>query len=62
MAMEVDGPSHFLRGDVVRLANGATMLKRRQLYALNWQLVMVLYWEWDLSAALLASARPPQRR
>ena len=46
VAVEVDGPSHFLSGDWVRLANGATMLKRRQLCALGWQLIVVPYWEW----------------
>ena len=47
VAIEFDGPSHFLMSDGVRLANGATMLKHRQLRSLGWKLVAVPYWEWD---------------
>ena len=47
VAIEFDGPSHFLMSDGVRLANGATMLKHRQLRFLGWKLVAVPYWEWD---------------
>ena len=47
VAIEFDGPSHFFRGDGVRSASGATMLKHRQLRSLGWQLVVVPYWEWD---------------
>jgi len=42
IAIEVDGPSHF----VGREPTGATLLKRRQLRHLGWQLVSVPYWEW----------------
>ena len=43
VAVEVDGPSHF----VGRVPTGATALKRRQLRAAGWALVSVPYWEWD---------------
>jgi len=43
LAVEVDGPSHF----VEREPNGATLLKRRQIKDLGWQLVSVPYWEWS---------------
>ena len=47
VAIEFDGPNHFLMSDGVRLANGATKLKHRQLRSLGWKLVAVPYWEWD---------------
>ena len=47
VAIEVDGPSHFLSGHKVHSATGATLLKHRQLRALGWQLGVVPYWEWD---------------
>ena len=47
VAVEVDGSSHFLRGNVGHSPNGATLLKHRQLRALGWRLVSVPYWEWD---------------
>ena len=43
VAVEVDGPSHFLG----RTPTGATALKRRQLRAAGWALLPVPYWEWD---------------
>jgi len=43
IAVEVDGPSHF----VGRVPTGATLLKRRQLRHFGWRLVSVPYWEWD---------------
>jgi len=42
VAIEVDGPAHF----VGRAPTGATLLKRRQLQHLGWNLVSVPYWEW----------------
>ena len=42
IAVEVDGPSHF----VGREPTGATLLKRRQLKHFGWRLVSVPYWEW----------------
>ena len=46
VAVEVDGPSHFLSGHRVHSATGATLLKHRQLHALGWRLAVVKYWEW----------------
>ena len=43
VALEVDGPHHF----VGRTVNGATALKRRQLRAAGWPLLSVPYWEWN---------------
>ena len=43
VAIEVDGPSHFCG----RTPTGATALKRRQLRAAGWSLVVVPYWEWN---------------
>ena len=43
VAVEVDGPSHF----VGRQPTGATMLKRRQLRAFGWPLLSVPFWEWE---------------
>ena len=43
VAVEVDGPSHF----VGHSPTGATLLKRRQLRAAGWLLLAVPYWEWD---------------
>ena len=43
VAVEVDGPSHF----VGQTPTGATALKRRQLRAAGWSLVVVPYWEWN---------------
>jgi len=43
IAVEVDGPSHF----VGRVPTGATLLKRRQLRHFGWRLVSVPYWKWD---------------
>jgi RAP domain/FAST kinase-like protein, subdomain 1 len=46
IAVEVDGPSHFVGRS--QSPNGATLLKRRQLRALEgWKLVTIPYWEWD---------------
>jgi len=47
VAIEVDGPTHFLRGKGVRTATGATMLKHRQLRAFGCQLAVVPYWDWQ---------------
>ena len=43
VAVEVDGPSHF----VGRVPTGATALKQRQLRAAGWALLAVPYWEWN---------------
>ena len=50
VAVEVDGPFHFIRksGESQgRSANGATMMKRRHLGLLGYSVVPVPYWEWD---------------
>ena len=44
VAIEVDGPSHFVGR--THAPTGATALKRRQLRAAGWSLVPVPYWQW----------------
>ena len=50
-AVEVDGPSHFVRnhakGGVEWRASGSTMLKRRHMEGMGHVVVSVPYWEWD---------------
>ena len=49
IAVEVDGPSHFLSNSLS--PTGATRLKRRQLERLGgWRLVSVPYWAWRTAA------------
>ena len=49
VAVEVDGPSHFLLPDGrgVRKSNGPTLLKRRLLAAAGWRVISVPFYEWD---------------
>jgi hypothetical protein len=51
VAVEVDGPSHFVSlgpGSGKKQApNGATIMKRRHLALLGYTVVSVPYWEWD---------------
>ena len=47
VAVEVDGPSHFLGPDGRGPPNGQTLLKRRLLRAAGWRLVSVPFYEWD---------------
>ncbi|EOD24931.1 hypothetical protein EMIHUDRAFT_115722 [Emiliania huxleyi CCMP1516] len=49
LAVEVDGPSHFLLPDGrdVRKPNGPTLLKRRLLAAAGWRVISVPFYEWD---------------
>ncbi len=50
IAVEVDGPSHFIcksRERKSRIADGATMMKRRHLGLLGYSVVSVPYWEWN---------------
>ena len=49
VAVEVDGPSHFLLPDGrgVRRPNGPTLLKRRLLAAAGWRVISVPFYEWD---------------
>lgn len=44
VAIEVDGPSHFLHA--ARCVTGATSLKRRHLKLLGYKMLCVPYWEW----------------
>jgi hypothetical protein len=50
VAIEFDGPSHFLRevgsGKVLELENGATKAKRRFLERLGWKVINVPYFDW----------------
>ena len=41
VAVEVDGPSHYLKGGSGRSSAGATLLKHMQLHALGWHVVVV---------------------
>ena len=43
-AVEVDGPSHFLS---CKSPTGKTLIKRRLLELLGYNLVSVPYWEWE---------------
>jgi hypothetical protein len=58
IAIEVDGPSHF----VGREPSGATLLKRRQLRHFGWKLVSVPCWEWKEleKAPFTAKAKIPK--
>eukprot|EP00746_Dinoflagellata_sp_MGD_P139133 gnl/MRDRNA2_/MRDRNA2_72642_c2_seq2.p1 gnl/MRDRNA2_/MRDRNA2_72642_c2~~gnl/MRDRNA2_/MRDRNA2_72642_c2_seq2.p1 ORF type:complete len:322 (+),score=59.07 gnl/MRDRNA2_/MRDRNA2_72642_c2_seq2:379-1344(+) len=47
VAVEFDGPHHFLKGKGAQSPSGSTILKHRQLRALGWRLVVVPYWEWE---------------
>ena len=49
VAVEVDGPTHFLLPDGrgVRKPNGPTLLKRRLLRAAGWRVISVPFYEWD---------------
>ena len=50
LAIEVDGPSHFLLRDSrsdFYLPNGPTLLKRRLLEAAGWRVVSVPFYEWN---------------
>ena len=49
VAVEVDGPSHFLLTDGrgVRKPNGPTLLKRRLLAAAGWRVISVPFFAWD---------------
>ena len=46
MALEVDGPSHYLLPGG-RETNGSTLLKRRVLSMLGYKVMSVPYWEWN---------------
>jgi very-short-patch-repair endonuclease len=44
VAVEVDGPSHFLQNG---RQDGSTLLRNRMLAAHGWRVVVVDYWEWE---------------
>eukprot|EP00747_Dinoflagellata_sp_TGD_P125852 gnl/TRDRNA2_/TRDRNA2_174217_c14_seq1.p1 gnl/TRDRNA2_/TRDRNA2_174217_c14~~gnl/TRDRNA2_/TRDRNA2_174217_c14_seq1.p1 ORF type:complete len:133 (-),score=21.18 gnl/TRDRNA2_/TRDRNA2_174217_c14_seq1:414-812(-) len=46
IAVEVDGPVHYLEAGFDHSATGGTLLKRRQLEALGWPVAVVPHWEW----------------
>ena len=50
VAIEFDGPSHFLRevgsGKVLEVENGASKAKRRFLERLGWKVVNIRYFDW----------------
>jgi hypothetical protein len=48
VAIEVDGPSHFL--GYSEQPTGGTLLKRRQLSHLGWKVLPVPYWEYEGSS------------
>jgi very-short-patch-repair endonuclease len=55
VAVEFDGPTHYLAGavDSSRALDGTSKFKERLLRNLGWKLVRVPYYEWD---ALRSSA------
>jgi very-short-patch-repair endonuclease len=51
IAIEFDGPTHFLRDvhadhEKGRIENGPTQAKRRFLERLGWTVINIPYWEW----------------
>jgi hypothetical protein len=58
VAIEVDGPSHY----VGREPKGATLLKRRQLRHWGWRLVSTPYWEWAELANTRTAEKAEQHR
>jgi len=47
LAIEVDGPSHFLHGPTQGVYTGSTRLKHRLLRRLGWTVLSVPYYEWN---------------
>ena len=54
IAVEVDGPSHFLGHS--HQPTGSTVLKHRKLRYFGWRLESVLYWEWNAGVCKLGAA------
>ena len=50
IAIEFDGPTHFLRsvetGEVMNIENGQTKAKRRFLERLGWKVINIHYHDW----------------
>jgi hypothetical protein len=57
VAIEVDGPSHFVGRTHEPTGATPTALKRRQLRAAGWALVAVPYWQWNALDAAPAGQR-----
>ena len=55
LAIEVDGPSHFLHASQV--PRGETLMKRRHLASQGLLVVPVPYWEWSALELMPISAR-----
>ncbi len=51
LAVEVDGPSHYMRPDAdpTYTPNGSTRLKRRLLELAGWRVVSVPFFEWNVA-------------
>eukprot|EP00747_Dinoflagellata_sp_TGD_P139363 gnl/TRDRNA2_/TRDRNA2_175885_c2_seq8.p1 gnl/TRDRNA2_/TRDRNA2_175885_c2~~gnl/TRDRNA2_/TRDRNA2_175885_c2_seq8.p1 ORF type:complete len:406 (+),score=64.83 gnl/TRDRNA2_/TRDRNA2_175885_c2_seq8:24-1220(+) len=47
IAVDVNGPSCYLKTNTQRSLDGATLLKHRQLTRLGWLLIVVPFLEWD---------------
>merc|ERR1712048_442706 len=47
VAIEADGPTHYMVGSAGYSPTGATLLKRRQLCAVGWRLVAVPFYKWN---------------
>jgi len=47
LAVEVDGPSHYLKDGGEYVVNGATRLKSRLLRSLGWTIAHVSFFDWD---------------
>ena len=46
VAIEVDGPTHFMRNNLTRM-NGSTLLRNRMLEARGWRVVRVPVIQWS---------------
>ncbi|EKX40341.1 hypothetical protein GUITHDRAFT_154162 [Guillardia theta CCMP2712] len=46
IAVEVDGPGHYMRPGLRELVGG-TKMKTRHLCRLGWKVVAIPYWEWN---------------
>ena len=61
IGVEVDGPTHFVGRS--QSPYGKTVLKRRQLHALEgWRLVAIPYWEWKANDKGSSQERKEKKR